>query len=130
VFDVNRSRSLWLETDFSTCPDNLAMLFLAVRKYFVPIADILVYFQVFDMEPNPFVIFDPINKWEYGKTQTFHYTIRCGIEPDSSPWDFIGLYKVKHAMKFYFYLAKCCKVRSNVTLIPTCFDRERIKYLN
>ena len=50
--------------------------------------------QVFDLDPNPFVIFDPIKKWEYGKTQKFHYTIRRGIEPDSSPWDYIGLYKV------------------------------------
>jgi hypothetical protein len=90
-------------TDFSTCPDNLAMFFLAVRKYFVPIADIHVYFQVFDMEPNPFVIFDPINKWEYGKTQTFHYTIRRGIEPDSSPWDFVGLYKVIYAICLHLY---------------------------
>ncbi|KAL4223420.1 Phosphatidylinositol 4 [Mactra antiquata] len=49
--------------------------------------------KVFDLEAYPFVNFDPIKKWRYGETESFHYTIRCGIEPDSSPWDYIGLYQ-------------------------------------
>lgn len=53
-----------------------------------------VLYQVFDMEAYPFVTFDPIKTWKYGETQEFHYTVRKGIEPDTSPWDWIGLYRV------------------------------------
>ncbi|XP_045174145.1 inositol polyphosphate 5-phosphatase K-like isoform X2 [Mercenaria mercenaria] len=76
-------------------------LHLTKRKYFSPAYNkgdhkpVSASFDVnvFTMEANPFVIFDPINKWQYGQTQKFHYKIRCGIEPDSSPWDYIALYK-------------------------------------
>ena len=52
-------------------------------------------FKVFNDQVNPWVTFSPIKKWKYGQTQEFHYTVRCGIEPDTSPWDWIGVFKVR-----------------------------------
>lgn len=49
--------------------------------------------KIFTTEPYPFVEFDPISKWKYGQDQKFHYRVRSGIEPDTSPWDWIGLFK-------------------------------------
>ncbi|XP_052236515.1 phosphatidylinositol 4,5-bisphosphate 5-phosphatase A-like isoform X2 [Dreissena polymorpha] len=48
--------------------------------------------NIFTEQPYPFVNFDPISKWQYGKDGTFHYTVRKGIQPDTSSWDWIGLY--------------------------------------
>lgn len=63
-------------------------------------------FKVFTKEANPFVTFDPIKQWQYGKDQEFHYKVRCGIEPDTSPWDFIGLYRAdfKHFEDYKTYV--------------------------
>ena len=51
-------------------------------------------FQIFTSDPYPFVTFDKIPTWKHGSSQKFHYSVRCGIEPDTSPWDWIGLFPV------------------------------------
>ncbi|XP_060605261.1 inositol polyphosphate 5-phosphatase K-like isoform X2 [Ruditapes philippinarum] len=103
IYDTSEKQRIpaWCDRILYKTHDDIDGLKMSKRKYYSPAYNkgdhkpVAASFEinVFDMEPNPFVIFDPINKWGYGKTQTFHYTIRCGIEPDSSPWDFIGLYK-------------------------------------
>ncbi|XP_052799646.1 inositol polyphosphate 5-phosphatase K-like isoform X1 [Mya arenaria] len=62
--------------------------------------------KVFNEEAYPFVTFDVISKWKYGVDAKFHYSVRKGIEPDTSPWDWIALLPAtfKHLDDYKIYV--------------------------
>ncbi|KAK3603246.1 hypothetical protein CHS0354_007577 [Potamilus streckersoni] len=63
-------------------------------------------FTTYSEPPNPMVTFTPIKKWSRRENQTVRYTVKSSIQPDTSGWDWIGLYKVefKHLDDYVVYV--------------------------